>query len=85
MLAGAPKADVSIQSDYPPLDSWKSEGDNYRHNSTSQLARRLPKGGVLNKSSAAAGISQQPSTEKGESSKSAAKQTEKDIPTTDST
>ena len=39
MLAGAPLTDISVQSEYPPLDSWKVEGIFYRHNSTGQLTK----------------------------------------------
>ena len=85
MLAAAPKTDISIHSNYPPLDSWKSEGANYRHNSTGQLAKHLPKRGIVDMSGTAGAVSQQQDVKQGEPSRGSVKQTEIERPTTAST
>lgn len=51
MLAGAPPTDISVQSKYPPLDSWKVEGVFYRHDTTGQLKNQLQKNGSINRPS----------------------------------
>lgn len=47
MMAAAPECDTSVQTEYPPLDSWVTSQNMYRHSSTGITAKNLPEGARL--------------------------------------
>ncbi|RJE18085.1 hypothetical protein PHISCL_09576 [Aspergillus sclerotialis] len=65
MMAAAPGCDTSVQTEYPPLDSWVTSQNIYRHSSAGITAKSLPKGARL--ISTDAGQSEQSTTAPGPS------------------
>ena len=63
MMAGAPRVDTKVQSDYWPFDSWVVlESGKYRHNTTGQVTeKRPPQGALIVGTTASAGPSAGPS------------------------
>lgn len=51
MMAAAPECNVSVQTEYPPLDSWVAFKGHYRHSSTGKTTDRLSRGAFLYSSS----------------------------------